>query len=238
MELVVVSEAQSIIDDTVVSALREKYILKKQQYEFEEERLDRFERKLKESVPNLISRVEDLKDRLQQIILDHEDDFDADDYVEEVKEALDIEDDEKTHTSELIEDAADMLASRDIKQECTTLYRAIAKIAHPDKCKNDPVLTQLFLEAKEARKRNDKASLVLIYDEITNEATSNIVSAYEQKIEDIEWRLQELKETEIHFYYRLNVEFDFGTSVNEYRNDLLEKIRALETMINRETEFL
>lgn len=238
MELMVIPqrivEVESINDEHV-ALLRDTFLRKKQELEFMEERLDVFERKLEQALPSIISRLGDLRARLQEIILDAEDDLEAAAYVEEAQDLLG---DDKTHTSTLIEDAADELSDKELKKQCKALYLAIAKICHPDRHDGDLLLTELFSEAKEAYKRRDLPSLTLIYADVSEGRAAKLASAYELKIADIEYQMEDLQESEIYFYYQLNLDWDFATALEEYRQDLLEKIESLETMINRESEIL
>ncbi len=224
------------LDLSILEEKRQQYEQKKFELECETERVDKFEQALEQSCPAVVSRYGDLRQRLQEITMQYEDDIEAEPYVEEAKSLLDGD---EADVTEQMADAADELSTKELRNKCKTIFYAISKRTHPDSCVvQTEEVTQLFHDAKSAYERLDLSELLIIYAIVSNGLTSNLIAAYETKISDVEAQLDELRETQMYYYYTINLEDGFNTAAEEYKLDLLEKIQALETMINREYEIL
>lgn len=190
--------------------------------------------RLEADCSQLISRIGDLKERLQEITLAYdESDFEAAPYVKEAKSLLDDMDD--SHTSVRLEDAADDLSAAELRRACRKLYMKICLKVHPDK--TGGIESELFIKACAYYESCDLSALTILLSDLTDQTTDhNLLEAYKTRIEGVKWDHELYHETEEWYYYTVNLDMGYATALGEYRCDLALMIESLETMINRELE--
>ena len=107
------------------------------------------------------------------------------------------------------------------KSEALALYREIAKVAHPDKNKDNENLEDLFInatEAKELNKVNDLVNISLDLDIDISNISIDLIERLEQELNEKEKKLEEK---------RKDISITWFESNQEQRDSIIKQICSL-----------
>ncbi|QZE58723.1 hypothetical protein pEaSNUABM28_00166 [Erwinia phage pEa_SNUABM_28] len=198
----------------------------------------------------IIAEIEITNNQIQALMLQMADSDDLEDQAnaEDLKKLMDdnfVQDTE--HETEDNEEAADREASNAIiskailRKKCKALYKIIARITHPDKCRNLPAEEQkrrreLFLKAKEAVIRLDYEGLDAIHIELLKKSHDSLnlmerlLRARERR-QDLYKKMERLRQSEEWSLYVLSLHYGESVASDQYRMSLEQTLAGLRQML-------
>lgn len=198
----------------------------------------------------IIAEIEILNNEIQAMVVqmansdDLEDQANADDIKKIMEEAF-VEDTE--HETQDNEADADMMAAHEqwskthLRKKCKAIYKVIARITHPDKCRNLPVdealrRSKLFLEAKEALLRLDYERLDAIHIELLKKSheplnlMQRLLRARERR-QILSKKMERLRQSEEWSLYILSLRHGESVASDQYRVSLERTLAGLRQML-------
>lgn len=198
----------------------------------------------------IIAEIEILNGQIQAMVMqmaasdDLEDQANADDIKKAMEEAF-VEDTE--HETQDNEADADLMAEHEqwskthLRKKCKAVYKAIARITHPDKCRSlsvDDALyrTKLFLEAKGALERLDYERLDAIHIELLKKSheplnlMQRLLRARERR-QILYKKMERLRQSEEWSLYILSLHHGESVASDQYRISLEQTLEGLRQML-------
>ncbi|QZE59405.1 hypothetical protein MPK66_gp161 [Erwinia phage pEa_SNUABM_2] len=197
----------------------------------------------------IIAEIEILNNEIQAMVLsmansdDLEDQANADDIKKVMEDAFVEDTDHETQDNEA---DADQMAEHEqwsravLARKCKAVYKAIARITHPDKCRNQSVeealrRTKLFLEAKDALARLDYERLDAIHIELLQKSheplnlMQRLLRARERR-QILYKKMERLRQSEEWSLYILSLHYGESTASEQYRVSLEQTLAGLRQM--------
>lgn len=199
------------------------------EYESDVERAEAIDQRLRVECVRIMARVEELRASVREQVANAADSLELSEQVAEAKTLLDVF--EGTHTSVGLEDAADEMSMVHLKSLAHQLYLALCRFVHPDK--NPSVDPNLFHEVQAAYKACDVTALRLMLASMyEDDIDESLVAALNAKIEQVISNHRMFKETDVWFYYEVNINDGYSTALGMFREELMSMIEALESTLN------
>lgn len=215
------------------------------------ERVTKIIDKLNANNKPLIMEVERLSAELQAILINLAESADLEDQAnaEDLKKILEdnFEQDDTDHETRDNEADADMGAEHErwsrtvLIQKCKAIYKAIARMTHPDKCRHLPdevkmLRASFFLKAKEALSRLDYEGLDAIHIELCSKSheplnlVQRLLRARERR-QNLYHKIEALRQSDEWRLFSIAFHHGEGVADAQYRHNLQQTLEGLRHMI-------